>query len=48
MGFTSIATRAALGMELDALGLIALIGRDVLADCILVYNGPENSFSLSH
>lgn len=47
-GFTSIVTRAALGMELDSLDLIALIGRDVLANCILVYNGPENSFSLSN
>lgn len=47
-GFTSIVTRAALGMELASLDLIALIGRDVLTNCILVYNGPESSFSLSN
>ena len=29
------------------LGLIALIGRDILEIAILVYNGPGGSFSLS-
>ena len=27
--------------------IIALIGRDVLAQCLLVYNGPKGSFSLA-
>ena len=47
-GFTNITAEAALGAKLEALGLIALIGRDVLANCILVYNGPESAFTLSH
>ena len=46
-GFTGITTAAALGATLTA-PLIALIGRDVLASCILVYNGPESSVSLSY
>ena len=46
--FACIKAEAALGVKLETPGLIALIGRDVLADCILVYNGPENSVSLSH
>jgi hypothetical protein len=28
-------------------GFLALIGRDVLQHCLLVYNGPTKSFSLS-
>ncbi len=28
-------------------GILALIGRDVLRQCLLVYNGPAKSFSLS-
>ena len=47
-GFTCIKAETALGVKLETPGLIALIGRDVLANCILVYNGPENSVSLSH
>ena len=45
--FTNITAAAALGVKLETPRLIALIGRDVLANCILVYNGPENAFSLS-
>ena len=37
----------AYGATLESQGLIALIGRDVLAGCVLVYNGPDGSFSLS-
>ena len=46
--FICVTAETALGVKLETPGLIALIGRDVLANCILVYNGPENSVSLSH
>ena len=47
-GFTNIAAEAALGTKLETHGLVALIGRDVLAKCVLVYNGPESAFTLSY
>ena len=37
----------AYGANLESQGLVALIGRDLLAKCVLVYNGPDSSFSLS-
>ena len=37
----------AYGANLHSQGLIALIGRDLLASCVLVYNGLDDSFSLS-
>ena len=37
----------AIGANLSPQGLIALIGRDLLAQCVLVYNGLDGSFSLS-
>ena len=37
----------AVGANLASQNLIALIGRDVLAKCMLVYNGLDGSFSLS-
>ena len=40
-------TNRAYGAILEGQGLIALIGRDALAGAILVYNGPDDSFSLS-
>ena len=43
----NINTYRAYGVNLEAQGLIALIGRDVLANCILVYNGLDGSFSLA-
>jgi predicted aspartyl protease len=33
--------------RLAALGLDVLLGRDVLDDCLLVYNGPTRTFSLA-
>lgn len=39
--------RRADGLNLRPFGLIALIGRDILEECVLVYNGPDGSFSLS-
>lgn len=46
-GLSNIEAGRAYGVNLDSQGLIALIGRDVLSKCILVYNGIDNSFSLS-
>ena len=37
----------AYGVNLSEQGLIGLIGRDVLSKCILIYNGPDSSFSIS-
>lgn len=37
----------AVGASLAAQGLLALVGRDVLQHCVLVYNGPAGSISLS-
>lgn len=37
----------AYGVNLVEQGLTALIGRDILSQCILVYNGPDSSFSIS-
>ena len=35
------------GANLSSQNLFGLIGRDVRANCVLVYNGPDGSFSLS-
>lgn len=43
----NIDTTKAYGANLDSQNLIILIGRDVLSRCVLVYNGPESSISLS-
>jgi hypothetical protein len=37
----------AIGAPLQSQGILVLIGRDVLQHCVLVYNGPTGSFSLS-
>ena len=42
-----ISMNRAIGANLFSHGIIALIGRDLLARCILTYNGPDGSFSLS-
>lgn len=36
-----------IGVELQAQGLLALIGRDLLSACTLHYNGPTGGFTLS-
>lgn len=46
-GLSNVETRSAYGANLSSQGLIALIGRDILSKCILVYNGTDNSFSIS-
>lgn len=43
----NIVAHRAYGANLTSQGLVALIGRDFLKSCILVYNGPDGSFSLS-
>jgi hypothetical protein len=35
------------GATLAAQGIIALIGRDVLSRCLLVYNGPADMFTIT-
>lgn len=40
-------TNRAMGASLKAQGLVALIGRDILRVCVLVYNGGAGTFSLS-
>jgi predicted aspartyl protease len=37
----------AMGAALGSQGLIAIIGRDVLQNCTLFYNGPAGQFTLS-
>jgi predicted aspartyl protease len=37
----------AIGAPLKAQGLVALIGRDVLAACTLFYNGPNGQLTIS-
>ena len=46
-GLKSWDATTAYGANLEPSGLIALIGRDVLAGCMFVYNGPDGSFSLA-
>jgi len=43
----SIEPIAVLASKLKDQGLLALIGRDILAHCILVYNGPGGIFTLA-
>lgn len=43
----SVNIMRAYGVNLNSQDLVALIGRDLLSQCVLVYNGPESSFSLS-
>jgi len=40
------ATRA-FGSDLAPQGLVALIGRYILGNCVLIYNGSDGSFALS-
>jgi len=42
-----VAADRAAGAALAAQGLLALIGRDVLQHCMLVYNGVTGSFSIA-
>lgn len=42
-----ITFRRVAGSALQSQGIVALLGRDVLANFILVYNGPAGTFSLA-
>ena len=42
-----VVTFGAYSVNLEYQKLIALVGRDLVASCVLVYNGTDNSFSLS-
>ena len=46
-GFCAVNTHRAYQGALAPQGLVALIGRDILAQCQLVYNGSDGSFTLS-
>ena len=46
-GLRAVNTFRAYGVNLESQKLIALFGRDLLASCVLVYNGTDDSFSLS-
>ncbi len=37
----------ALGVNIREQGIIALIGRDILSSCILIYNGLEAQYTLA-
>lgn len=37
----------AMGVSISKQGIIALVGRDLLKKCILVYNGADGSFSIA-
>ncbi|MXW16568.1 MAG: hypothetical protein F4123_10950 [Gemmatimonadetes bacterium] len=37
----------ALGVNIREQGIIALIGRDILSSCILIYNGVEAQYTLA-
>ena len=43
----TINTHRAIGANLAPHKLVALIGRELLAQCVFVYNGSDSSFSLS-
>ncbi len=45
--FGSVAGIDLSGQGVGNMQIIALIGRDVLSRCLLVYNGPKGSFSLA-
>ena len=45
--FPAFRTTRAYGAHLEPQGVIALIGRDMLASCMFTYNGADGSFSLA-
>ncbi len=42
-----VSAHRAYGANLSSQNLVALIGRDVLQKCVLIYNGLDGSFSLA-
>lgn len=47
IGMLTIDFNAVIGSNLQPQGIIALVGRDVLSNCLLVYNGPAGMYSIS-
>ncbi len=45
--FSSVVGVDLMGQSIGKLQMIALIGRDVLSHCLLVYNGAQGNFSLA-
>lgn len=43
----SLTKHRAYGARLAPQDLVALIGRDVLSQCVLIYNGADGAFSLA-
>lgn len=46
-GLGAVETIPVLASKLAGQGILALIGRDILARCVLVYNGPGGFFTLT-
>ena len=46
-GLGEINAHRAFGANLETQGIVALIGRDVLKQLVLIYNGTDGSFTLS-
>ena len=46
-GLCSVNINRAYGAVLETQGLVALIGRDILSNCQLVYDGHDGSFTLA-
>lgn len=46
-GFGPVEPWQVIGAELKECGLLALIGRDILSVCVLVYNGPGGFYTLT-
>ena len=46
-GLCAVDANRAYGASLAPQGLVALIGRDILAQCQFTYNGVDGSFSIA-
>lgn len=46
-GLGSIQSARAIGCNLQSQGIIAILGRDILAGCTLFYNGTTGSYTIS-
>jgi len=45
--FGGAAEWSVIGCDLAPQGIIALVGRDILSQCILIFNGPARIFTLT-
>lgn len=46
-GFRPFPALPVIASMLAAQGIMGLLGRDVLKECLFVYNGPDNVFTLA-